>query len=84
MIAVDMVKKIKPDVLITDVLMAGVSGSTLVKEVRSLPEGKNLKIIMMSASPKIEEIAREAGVDSFISKPFDISDLLDKISASGN
>lgn len=84
MIAVDMVKKIKPDVLITDVLMAGVSGSMLVKEVRSLPEGKNLKIIMMSASPKIEEIAREAGVDSFISKPFDISDLLDKISASGN
>jgi DNA-binding response OmpR family regulator len=34
---------------------------------------------MFSAHPSAEQMAREAGADDFIDKPFDIDDLLSRV-----
>ena len=50
LIAGAMIKKVRPKILITDILMSGLDGRNLVKELRGTKEGKKLKIIMISAN----------------------------------
>jgi DNA-binding response OmpR family regulator len=38
-----------------------------------------LPILLVSANKETERIAREAGADDFITKPFDLNELLEKI-----
>lgn len=77
----EMIRKEKPDLLITDMLMSGVDGRTLVKELREDDGTKDLKIIMMSAHPTALKHATECGSNDFIAKPFDYADLNEKVRA---
>lgn len=81
MIVREMIRKEKPDLLITDMLMSGVDGRTLIRELREDEETKNLKIIMMSAHPAALRHSEESGSDDFIAKPFDYADLNAKVRA---
>ena len=69
----------KPKVIITDMLMSGFDGRTLTNEVRSNPETKDIKIMMMSAHPDASTISKNIGVDDFLSKPFEIDELVKKV-----
>ena len=71
--------KSKPKVIITDLLMSGIDGRTLTNEVRNNPETKDIKIMIMSAHPDAPEISKNIGVDDFLSKPFEIDDLVQKV-----
>lgn len=62
-----------------DILLSGIDGRDIAHKIRVTEETKNTPIIMMSADTHIEEKAKEAGVDDFIRKPFDISNLIAKI-----
>lgn len=73
------IEKYQPNLIITDLLMAGYDGRALTKELRSNPETAEVKIIMMSAHPDALKISRQAGVDDFLSKPFEIDDLVQKV-----
>ena len=69
------------DVIILDWKMPDISGLELAKKIRKLA-GKDLSIILVSAYDwtQIENNAREAGVDGFISKPLFRSSIYKKIS----
>ena len=69
------------DVIILDWKMPGMSGLELTKKIRSLA-GKDVSIILVSAYDwtQIENNAKEAGVDGFISKPLFRSSIYKKIS----
>ncbi|GAB1826930.1 response regulator [Turicimonas sp. TL08] len=74
--AVEMVKEARDeghpyDVVFIDWKMPGIDGEETARRIRKL-EGLNLLIIIMSAYDwaPIEESAREAGVNSFVAKPF--------------
>ena len=69
----------KPKLIITDMLMSGVDGRTLTKEVKGNPETEGIKIMMMSAHPDAVKISENVGVDDFLSKPFEIDDLVKKV-----
>ena len=69
----------KPKLIITDMLMSGVDGRTLTKEVKANPQTKDIKIMMMSAHPDAVQISENVGVDDFLSKPFEIDDLVRKV-----
>lgn len=73
------IKDTKPALIITDMLMSGFDGRTLTKEVRADPELNHIKIMMMSAHPDAASISRTIGVDDFLTKPFEIDDLLNKV-----
>ncbi len=71
--------RVKPKLIITDMLMSGFDGRTLTKEVRSNPQTQHMKIMMMSAHPDAPEISKNIGVDDFLTKPFEIDDLVQKV-----
>ncbi len=72
-------ERCKPKLIITDMLMSGFDGRTLTKEVRNFPETQHIKIMMMSAHPDAPEISKNIGVDDFLTKPFEIDDLVQKV-----
>ena len=68
-----------PDLLLLDIWMSGWHGRDICRFLKSQEATKRLPIVLCSANRKTEQIAREAGADDFISKPFDLADLLAKI-----
>jgi CheY-like chemotaxis protein len=73
------VYKLKPDLVLLDIRMAGVDGRDICRQLKNQKSTKNIPIIMISANKDAEEIAKEAGADDFITKPFQMDDLLEKV-----
>ncbi len=68
-----------PDLLLLDIWMSGVNGRDLCRALKSQEQTRNLPILLISANRDMERIARDAGADDFIAKPFDLDKLLNKI-----
>jgi DNA-binding response OmpR family regulator len=68
-----------PDLILVDVLLTGKDGREIAKHLKSQEETKRIPVIMFSANPSSEQKAREAGADDFLTKPFEIDDLLAKV-----
>lgn len=69
----------KPDVVLLDIWMSGQDGGEIAKQLKSNDETKNIPIIMVSAKNDTEKVAQDAGADDFITKPFDMDVLLEKV-----
>ncbi|HEV8285160.1 MAG TPA: response regulator transcription factor [Chitinophagaceae bacterium] len=67
------------DLVIMDMLLSGVNGTDLCTEMKKNAATSHIPIIMISAHPNAKEICLGAGADEFISKPFDMNDILSKI-----
>jgi DNA-binding response OmpR family regulator len=67
------------DLIIMDMLLSGVNGTDLCVELKKNSSTSHIPVIMISAHPNAKEICLEAGADEFISKPFDMQDILAKI-----
>jgi len=65
-----------PHLMLLDIWLGGHDGGKLAKRLKNTPETKHIPIIIMSASNEAKEIARTAGVDGVLLKPFTIEDLL--------
>ena len=72
------IKEKKPELIILDLMLPGMSGLDLCKLVKSNNELKNISIIMLTA--KSEEIDRivgfELGADDYVTKPFSVRELI--------
>ena len=64
-----------PDLVILDILLNGEDGVEIAKKLKSNSKTKNIPIVMISALPDGEKQSKEAGVDAFLAKPFDVKDL---------
>jgi DNA-binding response OmpR family regulator len=71
----------KPDVIIVDWMMPGMSGIELISKLREHPELKFSYIIMLTARVETEDkiAGLEAGADDFITKPVDFGELIARI-----
>jgi DNA-binding response OmpR family regulator len=71
----------KPDVILLDVIMPIMDGLEMLETLRKRPEGQDVSIIMLTARSQTQDIARAnaCGIDDYIVKPFDLSELLAKI-----
>jgi DNA-binding response OmpR family regulator len=65
-----------PDLLLLDIWLSGWDGREICRSLKGREETKNLPIVICSASRDGEKMAREAGADGFLAKPFDLDDLL--------
>jgi DNA-binding response OmpR family regulator len=65
--------------LILDMLIAGENGCDLCRDLKN-SEFANLPILMFSALPEGRKLATEAGADDFIFKPFQMNEMLEKVS----
>ena len=71
--------KNSPDLILLDIWMSGQDGRTICQQLKSQPRTKEIPIIMISANKDTAKIAKIAGADDFITKPFEIEDLLKKV-----
>ena len=65
-----------PDLFIVDVKMVIIDGFALCKYLKLNPYTKDVPVILMSGCHESRNRALEVGADYFVSKPFDIADLL--------
>lgn len=67
-IAIDTVKSWKPDVIILDLLMPGIDGLTICREIRRFSQ---VPILILSAldHPGIHTRSLEEGADAYLRKP---------------
>jgi DNA-binding response OmpR family regulator len=74
-----MIEKENFDLLIMDMLLSGTNGIDLCRDLKKNGKTAHLPVIMISAHPNAKEICMQAGADEFISKPFDMQEILSKI-----
>ena len=70
-----------PDVILLDVIMPIMDGHEMLEALRKQPGGDYPSVIMLTARSQTQDIARAnaCGIDDYIVKPFDLSELLEKI-----
>ena len=68
------------DLLLLDLMLPGISGETLIEEIRRI---KVLPIIVISAKTAVEDKINvlKLGADDFICKPFNIQEVIARVEA---
>jgi two-component system phosphate regulon response regulator PhoB len=81
--AVSVVKTHKPDLILLDWMLPGISGIEVCRIIRSTPEVCNIPIIMISArGEEVDKITGlDKGADDYIAKPFSPPELIARIRA---
>ena len=69
----------KPDLILLDVLISGYDGRVICKQLKSDAKTKHIPVIMFSAHPSAASTISDYGADDFISKPFDLDNLVKKV-----
>lgn len=69
----------QPDLILLDIWMSGFDGRDISKKLKSHHKTQHIPVIVISAHNDTEKMAKEAGADDFLAKPFDIEDLLTKV-----
>ncbi|WP_316770317.1 response regulator [Pedobacter frigiditerrae] len=78
---VDQVSAYMPDLIFMDNWLPDVGGIEATQELKSHPDLKNIPVIYFSANNDVSTLAKKAGADSFLAKPFDIHALEEIVSA---
>jgi signal transduction histidine kinase len=81
--ALALVKSRAPDLVLTDVMMPGTSGTDLCRAIKQDPRLKSTPVIVLTALSATDNVldAYSAGADDFVTKPFHSRVLLARINA---
>ena len=73
----------RPDLILMDWMLPGVSGVELARELKSAPDTRDLPIIMVTARTEEEDRVRglNIGADDYVTKPFSFPELIARIKA---
>ncbi|NYT40700.1 response regulator transcription factor [Sphingomonas sp. R-74633] len=79
--ALRVIKARRPDLVILDCNMPELSGVLLVQELRKMPDFADLPIMMLTGrrGDRDEELARFAGANDYLKKPFDPDELVFRV-----
>ena len=78
--ALKKVEELPPDLIILDVMMPGIDGYEVTQRIRNNPKIKYIPILLLTAHPESSVIkGLDGGADDFISKPFEIGELLARV-----
>jgi two-component system KDP operon response regulator KdpE len=76
--ALELVKSGKPDIMLLDIIMPGIDGFEVLKQLRSF---SRMPVITFSASASNYEDAIKLGADDFLTKPFKPEEMVTRIKA---
>lgn len=69
----------KPDIIFMDFILNGINGGELCHQVKTNQHTHLIPVILISAYPRVLHSLGTYNCDAFISKPFDLSDLVNCI-----
>ena len=80
-LALDSMRAHPPAILVTDLEMPNLNGLELTKRVREVPQWMSLPVIMITsrATEKHRDMALDAGVDLYLTKPYTDAVLLEHV-----
>ncbi|AXQ29060.1 phosphate regulon transcriptional regulatory protein PhoB [Solimonas sp. K1W22B-7] len=73
----------RPDLILMDWMMPGITGVELTRELKAQPTSKDIPVIMVTARAEEEDKIRglNVGCDDYVSKPFSFPELIARIQA---
>jgi DNA-binding response OmpR family regulator len=79
--ALDKVRALRPDLILLDVVMPGLTGYDVCRRIRADPSLGILPVVMVTALDATQERIKglEAGADEFLSKPINAPELLARV-----
>lgn len=72
-------EEFKPDLILTDYLLSGTNGGKICQLIKSNKDTCHIPVVLISAYPELAISLGNFGFDAFITKPFDINMLVNKI-----
>ncbi len=81
LMALELARKERPDLLVLDWMMPGMSGIDVARTLRQEPPTAHLPIILLTANgqQQDQEQGRAVGVSAYLVKPFSPLELLDTV-----
>lgn len=81
--ALKIARRINPNLIILDIIMPGMDGLQVCRELRSDPILQSVPILFLTARGRVEDKLEgfEAGADDYLTKPFDVRELLLRVKA---
>jgi CheY-like chemotaxis protein len=75
--AIELAKKLKPDVILMDLRMPGTDGWEATRQLKANPITSHILIVALTAHAMTaeKESARKAGCDAVVAKPYDLAAL---------
>lgn len=79
--ALEMIERDPPDLIVLDLMLPGVDGIEVARRIRAT--GSKLPILMLTARAETTDVVTgfDAGADDYLRKPFEIPELLSRVSA---
>jgi putative two-component system response regulator len=79
--ALELFISLKPDLILSDIMMPEMDGFTLLEAVRALQQGITVPFLFLSALTAREDVtkARNLGADDYLDKPFTASELSEAV-----
>lgn len=71
----------KPDLILLDIMLPEMNGYQVCRELKSNPETKTIPVVVVTAKSQESDKfwAKETGADDYLTKPFEMEELLQKI-----
>jgi DNA-binding response OmpR family regulator len=79
-VALELVRELKPQILVTEVIVPKLDGLALCRAVKATEELKDTIVVVFSLLA-VERRAREAGADAFLMKPLGADRLIETVHA---
>jgi CheY-like chemotaxis protein len=81
--AVVKAKQVRPDIVLADVVMPGLNGYEVCRQIKADPALRHVPVLLLTGTfEAFDEVrAREAGSDGHITKPFEAQALVDLVNA---
>ncbi len=79
--AIDIIRTQKPDLILMDILMPNLDGYTACYEIKRDQATKVIPVVMLTGIgyELNKKLAQELGADGYVTKPFNLQDLLDTV-----
>jgi len=80
--ALEAIEYSKPDIILLDIMMPGMSGITVCQKLKANPETKDIPVIFITAKAQPEDIIKgfEVGAVDYVTKPFNSGELIARVS----
>jgi two-component system sensor histidine kinase/response regulator len=79
--ALDMIPAARPDLVLLDVMMPGMDGYEVCRQLKTNPAAADIPIIFLTAKAETEDIVKgfETGAVDYVTKPFNPAELLARV-----